>query len=62
MSKLLLLLVGAALLCGLSACNTISGVGQDVSAVGRDVSAGARGVERSIQNDWPHRQRGSAAL
>ena len=51
MSKIVLTLVGAALLCGLSACNTISGVGQDVSAVGRDVSAGARGVERSLQNN-----------
>jgi len=51
MSKIVILLVGAALLCGLSACNTISGVGQDVSNVGRDVSAGARGVERSIQNN-----------
>jgi len=51
MSKIVLLLVGAALLCGLSACNTISGVGQDVSNVGRDVSAGARGVERSIDNN-----------
>jgi len=50
MSKLLLLLVGAALLCGVSACNTVSGVGQDVSAVGRDVSAGARGVQRAIEN------------
>ena len=38
-------------MCGLSACNTVSGVGQDVSNVGRDVSAGARGVERSIQNN-----------
>lgn len=51
MSKMLLLIVGAALLCGLSACNTVSGVGQDVSAVGRDVSAGARGVENAVRND-----------
>lgn len=51
MSKLLLLIVGAAMLCGLSACNTISGVGQDVSNVGRDVSAGARGVQRAIDNN-----------
>ena len=51
MSKIVLILVGAALLCGLSACNTISGVGQDVSNVGRDVSAGARSVQRSIDNN-----------
>jgi predicted small secreted protein len=51
MSKIVLLLVGAALMCGLSACNTISGVGQDVSAVGRDVSTGARSVQRSIDNN-----------
>lgn len=51
MSKLLLILVGAALVCGLSACNTISGVGQDVSAVGRDVSTGAQSVERSMRNN-----------
>jgi predicted small secreted protein len=38
-------------MCGLSACNTISGVGQDVSAVGRDVSTGARSVQRSIDNN-----------
>lgn len=51
MSKLLLTIVGAALLAGLSGCNTVSGVGQDVSAVGRDVSAGARGVENALRND-----------
>jgi predicted small secreted protein len=38
-------------LCALTACNTISGAGQDVSNIGRDVSAGARSVERSIQNN-----------
>lgn len=51
MSKLLLLLVGAAVLCGVTACNTVSGVGQDVSNVGQDLSTGARSVERSIRND-----------
>ena len=50
MNKIMSLVIGAALLCGLSACNTISGVGQDVGAVGRDVSAGARSVQRSIEN------------
>jgi len=38
-------------MCGLSACNTVSGVGQDVSNVGRDVSSGARSVQRSISNN-----------
>jgi predicted small secreted protein len=51
MSKIVLLLVGAALMRGVSACNTVSGVGQDVSNVGRDVSAGARSVQRSISNN-----------
>jgi predicted small secreted protein len=51
MSKFFLTLLGADLLVGLNACNTVSGVGQDVSAVGRDVSAGARGVESAIRND-----------
>ena len=51
MSKLFLLIVGAALLCGVTACNTVSGVGQDVSAVGRDISSGAQGVEQSIRGN-----------
>ena len=38
-------------MCGLSACNTVSGVGQDVSAVGRDISSGAQGVEQSIRGN-----------
>lgn len=50
MNKIILLLVGAAMICGLSACNTVSGVGQDVSAVGRDISAGAQGIKREIRN------------
>jgi Entericidin EcnA/B family. len=50
MSKIITLLIGAALLCGLSACNTISGVGQDVGAAGRDLSAGARSVQNSISD------------
>lgn len=44
MSKLLLVLAGALLLCALPACNTISGVGEDVSALGRDISSGAEAV------------------
>ncbi len=50
MNKIMSLIVGAALLCGLSACNTISGVGQDVGEAGRDLSAGARSVQRSIND------------
>jgi predicted small secreted protein len=51
MSKLLLILVGAVVLVGLSACNTVSGVGQDVSAVGRDIAGGAQGVENAIRGN-----------
>jgi len=51
MTKLLLTIVGAALLAGLSGCNTIGGVGQDVSDVGRDIEGGAEGVERAIRNN-----------
>jgi predicted small secreted protein len=51
MKNIILLIVAAVVLCSFSACNTISGGGQDVSGVGRDVSAGARSVERSIQNN-----------
>ena len=51
MRNILLTLVGAAILVGLSACNTVSGVGQDVSAIGRDVSSGARGVENAMRGD-----------
>jgi predicted small secreted protein len=51
MRTFFLTLVGAALLVGLNACNTVSGVGQDVSAVGRDVSAGAQGVENAIRDN-----------
>lgn len=51
MSKLMIIIVGAAVMAGLSACNTVSGVGQDVSAVGRDIEGGAQGVERAIRNN-----------
>lgn len=51
MTKLFLIIVGVAMIGAMTACNTVSGVGQDVSAVGRDISAGARGVERGIRND-----------
>jgi len=50
MKNITLLALAAITLLGLSACNAISGAGQDVSDIGSDVSAGARGVERSIEN------------
>ena len=49
MTKLFLIIFGVATIGGMTACNTISGVGRDVSDVGRDISAGAQGVERQIQ-------------
>ncbi len=51
MKHLALVALATLALCGPTACNTISGAGQDVSNIGRDVSAGARSVERSIQNN-----------
>ncbi|MEY3481470.1 MAG: hypothetical protein RIQ71_2245 [Verrucomicrobiota bacterium] len=51
MTKFLLTIVGVAIMAGLSACNTVGGVGQDVSNVGRDISAGAQGVEREIRDN-----------
>ena len=51
MSKLFLIIVGAALLCGVTACNTISGAGQDISNVGQDIEGGAEGVANAIRND-----------
>lgn len=46
MKTLLLCLLGAAMLGGLTACNTVAGAGRDVSVVGHDISAGARAVQR----------------
>ncbi len=51
MQKLIIALFGAAVLVGLSACNTVTGVGEDVSNIGQDVSAGAEGVARSIRDN-----------
>jgi len=51
MSKFILTLLGLTITVGLTACNTIGGVGQDVSAVGRDIEGGAQGVESAIRND-----------
>jgi predicted small secreted protein len=44
MKHLLLTLIGAVVVCGLAACNTISGIGEDVSGLGSDISAGAEAV------------------
>lgn len=34
----------------ISACNTVTGVGQDVEKVGSGISKGAQKVEKKIQN------------
>ncbi|MEI7866072.1 MAG: entericidin A/B family lipoprotein [Chthoniobacterales bacterium] len=51
MSKIFLILVGATLVVGLGACNTVSGVGRDVSAVGQDISSGAHAVGQEMRNN-----------
>lgn len=38
----------AAATAGLSACNTLSGMGQDASAVGHDVSKGATATQSAV--------------
>ncbi len=40
------LLAGAT--AGLSACNTLSGVGEDTSALGHDVSKGATATQQAV--------------
>jgi predicted small secreted protein len=50
MKNILSLLLLALAVTGLSACNTVKGVGQDVSATGHDLSKAASTVERKIQN------------
>ncbi len=40
------LLVGTTV--GLSACNTLSGAGQDASALGHDVSKGATATQQAV--------------
>lgn len=45
----ILLTTGAAI--GLSACNTVSGAGQDVSAIGHNVTHGADATQGSIQRN-----------
>lgn len=47
--KKLACLLAAALLClGLTACNTVKGVGQDVSAVGGDIDSAATAVQNKM--------------
>ena len=50
MKEFLFLLLCAACLAGLSACNTVQGVGEDVSVVGEKISTGAERVERRMEN------------
>lgn len=50
MKHLLIILLLAIATTGLTACNTIKGVGEDVSAGGRDLTKAAGAVERKIQN------------
>jgi predicted small secreted protein len=49
MKRAILLVLAAAFAGGLTACNTVSGVGRDVSDVGRGISASSRAVEREIR-------------
>ena len=41
----------AAATVGLSACNTLNGVGQDASALGHDVSKGAGATQGAVTNN-----------
>jgi predicted small secreted protein len=50
MKQLLAIILLAIATTGLTACNTVKGVGQDVSAGGRDLTKAASTVERKIQN------------
>ncbi len=51
MSKFFLIIVGAAMLCVVTACNTIGGAGQDISDVGQDIAGGAEGVANAIRDN-----------
>jgi predicted small secreted protein len=42
------LLIGAALMGVVSACNTIAGVGEDVSAAGRGLTRGAESTKQKM--------------
>lgn len=47
-SLLLKLLIGAALMGTISACNTVAGVGEDISAAGRGLSRGAEQTKEKM--------------
>jgi predicted small secreted protein len=47
-SLLLRLLLGAALLGVVSACNTIAGMGEDLSAAGRGITRGAETTKQKM--------------
>lgn len=47
-SLLLKLLLGAALLGVVSACNTIAGMGEDLSAAGRGITRGAETTKQKM--------------
>ncbi|ARE60878.1 entericidin A/B family lipoprotein [Turicimonas muris] len=48
MKKVVCLLAAAMLCLGLTACNTVKGVGQDVSAVGGDIDSAATAVQNKM--------------
>lgn len=48
MKKLACLLAAVMLCLGLTACNTVKGVGQDVSAVGGDIDSAATAVQNKL--------------
>ena len=47
-SLLIKLLLGAALLGTISACNTVAGVGEDISAAGRGITRGAEQTKEKM--------------
>ncbi len=48
MKKFLVLLLTIVFSLGVSACNTVKGVGQDVSAVGSDIDSAATAVQNKL--------------
>jgi len=47
-SLLIKLLLGAALLGTISACNTVAGIGEDISAAGRGMTRGAEQTKQKM--------------
>jgi entericidin B len=47
-SLLAKILIGAALLGAVSACNTVAGMGEDISAAGRGLSRGAEQTKQRM--------------